>query len=382
MKRRLIIAAATTVGALALVVIAVWPAAPLWARFGAEPICIHGDLPHLRIVPCQSIGLSATAATPIPLPTPEGQAPIPLIFDDDGSPDGVIALLFFLRNPLYSVEAVTVSPGEAHPALFVQHAARLLALAGRADIPVGAGRESPLEGDNSFPEPWRHASDTFWGINLPPAADPPVPHAAPQLIVDTVNGSAQPVVVFVSGTHTNLAEALRLDPGIRAHIREVLVMGGSAYVEGNIERDWPAIHNRVAEWNIWVDPIAAREVLSSALPLHVVPLDATNRVMWSEADASSWAASGSPEGTLAAQLLRWMLGSSAPGGVYVWDLVAAVVTTDSRTCPEVALALDVVVTPGSEQGRTVVTGQSPNAQFCLTPDAHQVRLRAAAILGR
>jgi purine nucleosidase/pyrimidine-specific ribonucleoside hydrolase len=382
MKRKTLIVAAIALGVLALVVIAIWPAAPLWARLGANPVCIQGDLLHLRLVPCQPIEVSAKAATPVPLPTPEGEAPIPLIFDDDGSPDGVIALLFFLRNPLYSVEAVTVSPGEAHPALFAQHVAQLLAAVGRPDIPVGVGRETPLEGNNAFPEPWRQASDAFWGIDLPEATDPAESHAAPQLIVETLNGSSHPVAIFVSGTHTNLAEALRLEPSIRGHIREVLVMGGSAYVEGNIESDWPAIHNRVAEWNIWVDPIAAREVFSSDLPLHVVPLDGTNRVTWIEADARDWVAAGSAEGTLAAQLLRWMLRSWAPDGVHVWDLVAAVVTTDSRLCPEVALALDVIVTPGIEQGRTVVEDQSPNAQVCLTPDAPQVKERATAMFAR
>ena len=77
-----------------------------------------------------------------------------------------------------------------------------------------------------------------------------------------------------------------------------------------------------------------------------------------------------------------MLRSWAPDGVHVWDLVAAVVTTDSRLCPEVALALDVIVTPGTEQGRTVVEDQSPNAQVCLTPDALQVKERATAMFAR
>ena len=72
------------------------------------------------------------------------------------------------------------------------------------------------------------------------------------------------------------------------------MMGGSIYVPGNIESDWPEIHNSVAEWNIWVDPLAANEVFASGLPLHLVPLDATDQVTWTEADARAWKRSGQP----------------------------------------------------------------------------------------
>ena len=84
-----------------------------------------------------------------------GQARIPVIVDDDGSPDGMVALLYFLRNPLFDVRAVTISCGEAHPALFASHVLRLLAGLGRVDIPVGTGRDTPLAGNNVFPGPWR-----------------------------------------------------------------------------------------------------------------------------------------------------------------------------------------------------------------------------------
>ncbi len=262
-------------GVLVLLLIIIWPAAPLWARLGAKPVCIQGSWPHLRIVTCLPQTTGPSDVTPRPLPTLSGQAPIPVIVDDDGSPDGTVALLYFLRTPLFDVKAVTISCGEAHPELFAPHLQRLLAGLGRTDIPVGIGRPTPLKGNNAFPDPWRQASDDFWSITLPEA--PPSRDLAPaaELIVETLRSSTQPVMVFVSGSHTNLAEALRLDPGIVKHVRDVYVMGGSIRVPGNIESDWPAIHNKVAEWNIWVDPTAADEVFASGLPLHLMPLDAT-----------------------------------------------------------------------------------------------------------
>ena len=307
MKRRILLISGIVLGVMACLFILAVPAAPFFVKLGVKPICIQGNFPQLRVVACPQNAHFSPAATPLPLPTLDNQGPIPVIVDDDGSPDGTIVLLYLLSNPLYEVKAVTVSSGEAHPDLFARQVTKLLASLGRSDIPVGYGSAKPLSGDNSFPEPWRQASDAFWEIKLPEAQDAIEARPAAQLIVDTLSSSTQPTNVFVSGTHTNIAEALRLDPSIKEHVRDIYIMGGSVYAPGNIESDWTAIHNKVAEWNIFVDPVAAGEVFASGLPLHIVPLDGTNQVAWTESDASSWASQAAPEGVLASDLLSWML---------------------------------------------------------------------------
>lgn len=379
MRRKALTIGGIVLGVLALFVMLGGPAASL---LGIEPICIQGEFPHLRVVPCPDSAASRPASTPIPLPTLSESRPIPVIVDDDGSPDGMIALLYFLRHPHYDVRAVTVSPGEAHPELFAQHLTRLLAAVGRSDIPVGAGRADPLQGDNAFPDPWRENSDAFWGISLPDAPSSAGPVPAADLIVETASGSSRPVLIFVAGPHTNLAEALRLEPSIVERILSVNIMGGSIHVPGNIQSDWPAIKNRVAEWNIWVDPVAAQEVFASGIPLNVMPLDGSNRIIWTESDARSWASSGTAEGAFGSDLLRWMLDNWSQDGVYVWDLAAAVATTDQNLCPTVALALEIQIEPGAEQGRTFISQGIANTSVCLQPDPAQIRARAAAILGK
>jgi inosine-uridine nucleoside N-ribohydrolase len=345
MKHKALKLAGIILGIFALILILIWPMAPVWAKLGAKPICIQGEFPKVKLVPCQASDGNLTAATPLPA-LPVNQQVIPLIFDDDGSPDGTIALLYLLRNPRFDVRLVTVSPGEAHPEVFAAHIADLLAALGKTDIPVGAGSEVPMEGTNAFPEPWRQASDNFWDISLSNTAQPPHPSSAAEMIRDTLSASEKPMLVFVSGTHTNLAEALRLDPTLGIHISDLYVMGGSLYVPGNIESDWPEIHNQVAEWNIWVDPLAAHEVFTADLSLHLVPLDATN---WSTNQA------------------------------IIWDLLAAVVMADSRLCPLTPLALDVTITPGPDQGQILVKQTVSNADVCLQPDISQVKLNVADI---
>jgi purine nucleosidase/pyrimidine-specific ribonucleoside hydrolase len=375
-KKRLIVY--IVLGVFVLLFIIVVPAAPLWARLGLEPFCIQGEWPHLKVVSCPQ---SQSVITPLPFPTLNGQAPIPIIVDDDGSPDGAIALLYFLSNPLFDVRAVTISCGEAHPSLFATHILQLLASLGRDDIPVGAGRETPLEGNNAFPDAWRQASDNFWEITLPMASVTLEPTPAAQLIVDIINNSPQPVLLFISGTHTNLAEALRIDPGITENIRDVYIMGGSIYVQGNIQSDWPAFDNKVAEWNIWADPVAADEVFTSGLPLHLIPLDATRQVRWTQSDLQNWRSSTSPAGGFAVDLLQWMLDSWSPEGVYIWDLVAATQATNPVLCPEVPLGVKIVTEPGPEQGRTIAYQDTPNVGVCLDPDSGQIKALAVSIIG-
>jgi pyrimidine-specific ribonucleoside hydrolase len=356
---------------LALLIILAWPMAPLWQKLGLEPKCIQGNWPDLQLVTCPD--QEAAPVTPMPLPSLGADGPIPIIVDDDGSPDGMIALLYFLRNPLFDVRAVTISYGEAHPERFVPHVVQLLAAFERTDIPVGYGSDAPLEGTNAFPYSWRQASDEFWGIAFPKETGATIPVPAAQLIVDVVSGSERPVTIFISGSHTNLAEALRLDPGIVSNIRDVFIMGGSVNVAGNIHSDWPEFENETAEWNIWVDPLAASEVFSSGLSLHLVPLDATRQVGWTQADVSGWEASGAPESALAADLLQWMLDNWSPEGVYIWDLVAAVQATLPEVCPEVQMALEVVTAPGPEQGRTRPVEGPANVFACLDPNPEQVK---------
>lgn len=366
-KRRVLLIFLAVIGVL---IILIWPMAPLWQKLGLEMKCVQGTFPHLKLVACPN--QAGDAVIPVNLPTPDISGPIPIIVDDDGSPDGMIALMYFLQNPLFDVQAVTISYGEAHPSIFAPQVARMLAAFGRPDIPVGYGNDSPIEGSNSSPEPWRQASDGFWDQQVPEAANASEQVPAVELIIKTINESEQPVTVFVSGGHTNLAEALDFDPEIADNIRDVYIMGGSVYKPGNIHSDFPDNLNETAEWNIWVDPQAASEVFNSGLPLHLVPLDATSQVPWSKKDLKEWDR-GSDEGKLAGDLVQWMFDAWSVDSVYIWDLVAAVQTTLPDVCPETPMGLEVVTTPGLDQGRTQVVNRTPNVLVCLNPDPDQVK---------
>jgi purine nucleosidase/pyrimidine-specific ribonucleoside hydrolase len=330
-----------------------------------------------------SLSPISSGPSPDPLITPAGSmvppeeiqsGSIPVIWDDDGSPDGIIALLYLLRHPDIQVVGLSISCGEAHTELFAQNLTRMLTRVGYTGIPVSAGRETPLVGDNTFPDEWRGATDVFWEVELPEPVDQVDPRLASLMIVEIVKNSPQPVTIFLTGNHTNLAEALRLDPSIKDNIKLIEVMGGALRVPGNINSDYPSNPNQVAEWNIWVDPVAAEEVFQSGIPIQLMPLDATNHVIWTEEDAADWESSGTPEGILAAEILRWMLRSWFPTGVYAWDVVAAVDMIQPEYCTHSDQFIWVDTAPGIEQGRTLIDeNKDPNTDVCELPDESKVK---------
>jgi inosine-uridine nucleoside N-ribohydrolase len=302
---------------------------------------------------------------------------LPVIFDDDGSQDGTAALAYLLSHPGVSLKAISISYGEAHPDVYVQHVARKLDELGIEGIPLGAGQDAPLAGDaavaNAFPDWLRDSSNDFGGMPIPNADQTyPVEDAA-ELIVETVNASPEPITIFASGPLTNVAAALRLDPGIAENIAGVYIMGGAVYVEGNIKGLVPESSNRVAEWNIHADPLAAQEVIASGLPLYLVPLDATNQVTLNSGDIEPWRAGG-PTADFAVEIYERAIQNFGGSDAATWDLMTAAIMLDPSLCGFVMLPLDVITLDGATSGRTaVMEGGTPNVDVCLSPDVEGIK---------
>lgn len=312
------------------------------------------------------------------------QQPLDVLWDSDGSMDGVVGLLYFLQHPGINIKALTISCGLAHPDIYISNLPRMLARLGRDFIPAAAGSAMPLKSQNAFPAPWRQEIDRFLGIDLPEVEEPHRSLTATDLMIKTLNKSPDPITLFECGTHTNLAGALRESPSIKQKINRVQMMGGSLFINGNVGAEWPEIDNDYAEWNIWVDPYAAKEVFNAGLPIYISPLDTTNQVVWTYDDAETWETSGTLEGQLAAEILRWYLGylkDFYPDGVYLWDLVASVCLTNPEFFQEEKVYIEVITEQGNQEGRTkVIDDRKANAAVFLRPNADAIKKHVAGIL--
>jgi inosine-uridine nucleoside N-ribohydrolase len=293
------------------------------------------------------------------------QGVVSVIVDMDVDPSDTPALLYLLKHPFVSVRAVTVSCGITYIDEGVANVLRLLEHLGIRDIPVAGGKETPLAGDNAFPTPWRDGSYNFYGLDLPLSQLHPSELNASELIISVITSSTENITLVPLGPLTNIAIALQADPSIKEKIAGIHCMGGAVTVPGNVGYEYPPIPNYAAEWNIWVDPLAADIVFKSGVPITLIPLDATNEVPKNEAYRMRWESEmRTPEAEIVYELLR-------PGmGGYFWDQLAAVALTDPSVVTFEWHYIEVLVDGGNETGWTQSLAlDPPNTKVAVHADA-------------
>lgn len=181
------------------------------------------------------------------------------LIDTDTASDDAVALIMALRAPDVSVAAITVVAGNVDLQQATRNALYTVELCG-ASVPVYSGAEKPLRRAYQNAT-WFHGRDGLGDHNYPAPRRCAEPKHAVDAIIDTIE--AYPGLVLITlGPLTNVALALSKEPGIAAKVSRCVVMGGAPCCEGNVT---PA-----AEYNIWVDPDAARKVMQSALPVELI----------------------------------------------------------------------------------------------------------------
>ncbi|MFN8379148.1 MAG: nucleoside hydrolase [Anaerolineae bacterium] len=202
--------------------------------------------------------------------------PRKIVIDTDPGVDDAMAIFYALKSPELEVLGLTTIFGNAHTDQCTMNALRLLEIAGRPDIPVAGGAPRPLVAPFGGPADFVHGRDGQGNTFLPPPSTSPVGVHAAQFLIDTVMSDPGNVTIVALGPLTNVAMALLLKPDLASHIREIVLMGGSAFVPGNVS---PA-----AEANIHNDPEAADIVFGAGCPVTMVGLDVTMRIQMSAAD--------------------------------------------------------------------------------------------------
>ena len=176
--------------------------------------------------------------------------PTPVIVDTDTASDDAQALLFATRSPRLDVQAVTVVAGNVAFDDQVANACTTLELAGADDVPVYSGARRPLAKSHD------HATAVHGPTGLGSRTANPDRGPADEYAVDEILRRVRErpgeIGVVAIGPLTNLAEALRREPEFPELVGDVWVMGGAIDTRGNVT---PA-----AEFNVWVDPDAARLV--------------------------------------------------------------------------------------------------------------------------
>jgi purine nucleosidase len=182
-----------------------------------------------------------------------------VLIDTDTASDDAVALIMALRCKSTRVIAITTVAGNVAVEQATRNALYTAELCG-ADTPVYQGAEKPLSRILKTAE-WFHGRDGLGDHGYRAARRGVEKEHAVEAIISTVRNN--PGISLVTlGPLTNIALALGQAPDIVRNIERCVVMGGAPCCEGNVT---PA-----AEFNIWVDPEAARVVFRSGLPIEMV----------------------------------------------------------------------------------------------------------------
>lgn len=220
--------------------------------------------------------------------------PIPVLLDTDIGTDidDAWALAMLLASPELDLKLITTVSGETDYRGGL--CARMLAVAGRRDVPIGLGIGGPLR----VPPAMQGQPQGGWA-GVRDLEDHPTVHAdGVQALVDAIDASPEPPVVLAIGPLTNIAEALRRAPRIAGRARFVGMQGAVrvGYLPGSPPRP---------EYNVLADPDAARAVFAAPWEKTITPVDTCGSVVLrGEAYARFAAHAGARPQSLAAAVLE------------------------------------------------------------------------------
>src|ERR1700730_7287507 len=221
-------------------------------------------------------------------------APFRVIIDTDPGVDDALALLLAMRSPEVKIEAITAVAGNVPLELTLPNALRMVEIAGRTDIPVAGGAKAPLV-RRLVTAAYAHGENGLGGAVFPEPKIKPVSEPAAQFIQQLVRKHPGEVTLMTVGPLTNVATALNSDPELAAMVKSLVMMGGSLS-GGNVT---PA-----AEFNVYVDPEAARIVFQSGIPITMVGLDVTRKTSLTEDHVRLLEAAQNPVSQAAAKIAR------------------------------------------------------------------------------
>lgn len=187
----------------------------------------------------------------------------PIIIDTDPGIDDAVAIAIALHDKSLDVRLITTVHGNVGLKKVTRNALKLLHFFNK-EIPVAAGSDRPLlrevidaseiHGESGldgyeFEEPDEHLLESEHAVNA---------------MYREIMESDEKITLVPIGPLTNIALLIRLYPEVVNHVKEIVLMGGSAS-RGNA--------SPTAEFNILADPEAAKIVFHSSIPLVMLGLD-------------------------------------------------------------------------------------------------------------
>ncbi len=229
-----------------------------------------------------------------------------IILDCDPGMDDSMALVMAVKSSEIDLLAVTAVHGNYPVSITSANVLKTLGMLGRTDIPAAKGMEMPMV-RTSPSDPFSHGSDGQAEANLPLPDKPLHDKHAVNLIIDLVKQHPGEISFAATGPLSNLAMALRIAPEILPLIKDVTAISGAfglnKYAFLNATGDTPQ-----SEWNVYVDPEAAKIVYESGIPFTAIGLDTATSfdVDFSESDIADFEASPNREAKFLSNAIQFV----------------------------------------------------------------------------
>ena len=294
-----------------------------------------------------------------------------VIIDCDVGVDDALALIFAFHSPELVVEAVTGVNGNVPlDTVFIniQKVLSLIQPKGRPLIARGADR--PLKGNTI------HAHSVHGKTGLGEAKIDlregeewwqKYPGSADELILKLAYQFPNELTLIAVGPLTNLALALKKDAEGMRKLKELVIMGGSVRTRGNV--------TPYAEFNIFSDPLAAKIVFESGIPITLVPLDATHQVFltphWMDERIEPL---HTPFSNFVIEATGYDLSNHRfknRDTIFLHDPLAVGAVIDPTLLKTKRIPLRVETEEGEHWGKTTEVEEGPKIDVCLGVDAER-----------
>ncbi len=278
----------------------------------------------------------------------------PRIVSTDVGIDDALALIMLHALPGTSVDYVLATGGNV-PVEAVAANCAYLKQVFDWPTPLFRGTDPPA------PAQVRDAAHVHGPRGLGTLSPPPAELPDMAALSDLLRRRPEELDLLVLGPATDAAALLR-DPHLGPRVESILLMGGAFQPRGGRLGNT----TRWAEFNIHMDPRAAMAVIESGRPCRFVPLDATERRLFTAAELLP-AAAGGPHRDLIQDLVEHLqtahLRLGEGEGVYMHDVIAAAVRAGRVEAQWATTAIADIPEAGERRGMMVPDG----------PGAHPVR---------
>ncbi len=191
-----------------------------------------------------------------------------IIIDCDTGIDDSIAILYALKSKNLHVEGITTVFGNASTLQATENTLRLIKLADCGyEVPVAMGADCTLKGDMESSPTHIHGDNGIGNVELPKSDQKVLNEKAWDFIIRKAEELQGELTIITLGRLTNLAKALEKDPKLPHKVKNVIAMGGTLQVPGNV--------SPYAEANISGDALASDIVVKAGFHMTMVGLDVT-----------------------------------------------------------------------------------------------------------